>query len=219
VSTASGGTDVTVAARETGAAARRALDEARLALHIVLDGHAGALTDNQQELLETVRDALETAATAVRVDRGHNVTDIRGLVQPGAIALDLDVADKEELLAAMVGLLDFRQLMAETVLKLVHRRECEGPTWIGHGFAVPHCRTAGVDRVVIAYGRCRTAIDYAAPDGQPVRHVFLLVAPSVDLTHQYLQTMAALARRARTEEFRALLDGAVSPAGVIGVLG
>lgn len=62
---------------EAAAAVRRQLDEARVALHILLEHHFGALNDNQEEMLEAARvgtDAAETELARLQeiaqLDRG-----------------------------------------------------------------------------------------------------------------------------------------------------
>ncbi len=62
---------------EASAAVRRQLDEARIALHILLENHFGALNDNQEEMLEAARAGMEAAETDVarlqeiaQLDRG-----------------------------------------------------------------------------------------------------------------------------------------------------
>lgn len=62
---------------EASAAVRRQLDEARIALHILLEHHFGPLNDNQDEMLEAARVAMEAAETEVarlgaiaQLDRG-----------------------------------------------------------------------------------------------------------------------------------------------------
>jgi mannitol/fructose-specific phosphotransferase system IIA component (Ntr-type) len=55
-------------------------------------------------------------------------------------------------------------------------------------------------------------------DGEPVRHIFLIVAPPVEVSNQYLPTLGALARAARQPEFRAALDAAGSAEEVVELL-
>ncbi len=72
-------------------------------------------------------------------------------------------------------------------------REARCPTAIGAGIAMPHWKIPALSRVVVAVGRARLPVDFAAPDGKPVDLVFLLLSPAeVPATH-----LAALARLSR----------------------
>ncbi|HUW62590.1 MAG TPA: cation:proton antiporter [Candidatus Bathyarchaeia archaeon] len=66
--------------------------------------------------------------------------------------------------------------VCETVLK----RERAMATGIGHGVAVPHGRLDRLDRPVVAVGVSQAGLDFDAPDGQPVRLVFLVLTPVHD---------------------------------------
>ncbi len=77
-------------------------------------------------------------------------------------------------------------------------------TALGHGVAVPHCRTSSLDRVHLAFGRPQQAVPWGAMDGQPVRHVFLLAAPHV--SPDYLPTLANIAHLVNNPDFRRRLD-------------
>jgi mannitol/fructose-specific phosphotransferase system IIA component (Ntr-type) len=135
------------------------------------------------------------------------------------IALDLDAASREAVLEAMVGLLGLPAKAATTLRRLLARRELLGSTAVGRGIAIPHCRSLIVSRVLVAYARLTTPLAWDAPDGDPVRHVFLIVAPPVEVSNQYLPTLGQVARLARQPEFRAALDRASTPEDVLAALG
>ncbi len=77
----------------------------------------------------------------------------------------------------------------------IFRREAEAPTALGRGLGVPHARQAGVLAPVMALGISPEGIpDYGAPDGEPVRLVFLVaVGPAQQAA--YLELLAKLAGR------------------------
>lgn len=80
------------------------------------------------------------------------------------------------------------------------KREQVGSTGIGHGIAIPHCRTPLVKEIICAYGHCREGLDFDSLDGEPVRSVFFLVTPP-DLKEQHLQLMKSFAGQIRQEHF------------------
>ena len=77
-------------------------------------------------------------------------------------------------------------------------------TALGHGVAVPHCRSSSLDRVRVAFGRPRQAVPWGAADGEPVRYVFLLAAPHV--SPEYLPILAKIAHLVNNPDFRRRLD-------------
>lgn len=80
------------------------------------------------------------------------------------------------------------------------KREMVGSTGIGHGIAVPHCRTAVSDEILCSYGHCHDGLDFDSLDGEPVHSVFLLITPP-SLKDQHLQLMKSFAGQIRKEHF------------------
>lgn len=135
-----------------------------------------------------------------------------------AVALDLEAVDRDEVLVALVGLLRLGDRSTATLLRLLARRELLGSTAVGRGIAIPHCRSLAVPRVRMAYARLAPPLPWDSLDGEPVRHVFLIVAPPVEVSNQYLATLGQLARAARQPEFRTALDRAPDAATVAKLL-
>jgi PTS system nitrogen regulatory IIA component len=81
------------------------------------------------------------------------------------------------------------------------RREMAGSTALGHGFAIPHARVAGLDRSIGAYLRLKSPIPFGAPDRQPVADVLVLLvpAPAVD---EHLGILADATRLFGDADFR-----------------
>jgi mannitol/fructose-specific phosphotransferase system IIA component (Ntr-type) len=115
----------------------------------------------------------------------------------GSIELDLPAESKEAAIAASVRLLGLEPRANATLLRLLARRELLGSTGVGRGIAIPHCRSLVVTRLRMAYARLATPLPWEAIDGLPVRHLFLIVAPPVEVANQYLPTLGALAQFAR----------------------
>ena len=72
-------------------------------------------------------------------------------------------------------------------------REKLGSTGIGAGVAVPHCKMARLERVVVAVARLRDGVEFDAIDQQPVRLVFLVVSPD-DQPAAHLQCLATISK-------------------------
>lgn len=122
---------------------------------------------------------------------------LRDFVAPGAISFGLQATDKDGVLAEMVRLLGPDLRAGDTLLRVLQRREHLGSTGIGRGIAIPHCRTLVVSRLRIAYGYSPEGVDYQAVDGRPVHHLFLIVAPPLEISNQYLPVLGRIAQFAK----------------------
>jgi PTS system nitrogen regulatory IIA component len=122
---------------------------------------------------------------------------LREFFQPDAIALDLQGADKDAVLAQLVALLGVGDRNTDTLLRVLQRRESLGSTGMGRGIAIPHCRSLVANRLRLAYGHHHAGIDFQAIDGQPVHHFFLIVAPPLEISNQYLPVLGRIAQFAK----------------------
>ena len=87
---------------------------------------------------------------------------------------------------------------SEAVLyKMLKRRENLGSTGIGKGIAIPHCRSLVVNRLRVAFGRKAEGLDFRAIDDQPVYNIFLIVAPPLEVSNQYLPVLGKIAQFAK----------------------
>jgi mannitol/fructose-specific phosphotransferase system IIA component (Ntr-type) len=79
-------------------------------------------------------------------------------------------------------------------LKALFDREDVTSTGVGGGVAVPHAQLASITGFVIAIGICPGGVDFAAKDGNPVRIVVMIAAPTTDRP-AYLKILASVAAR------------------------
>ena len=110
------------------------------------------------------------------------------------LTLQLKASDKDAALREMVELLDLDGDAEGILTKLLLKREHLGSTGIGKGVAIPHCRSLVVDRLRVAYGRKPDGLAFDAVDGKPVHHLFLIVAPPVEISNQYLPVLGKIAQ-------------------------
>ncbi len=125
---------------------------------------------------------------------------LRELFNEDAVKLDLQAASKDELLEELVSLLALDGKSEATLIKTLKRRENLGSTGIGHGIAIPHCRSLVVNRLRLAYGRMPAGLDFNAIDGAPVHHFFLIVAPPLEVSNQYLPVLGKIAQFCKDPE-------------------
>ncbi len=122
---------------------------------------------------------------------------LRDFFNPEAIALSLRAASKDEILAEMVALLKTDERSAGTLLRILQRRENLGSTGVGRGIAIPHGRSLVVSRLRLAFGRKPEGIEFQAIDGKPVFSFFLIVAPPLEISNQYLPVLGRIAQFAQ----------------------
>lgn len=113
---------------------------------------------------------------------------------PHEVSLELEASSKDEALREMVKLLGLNQDAEESLFNLLRKRENLGSTGIGKHVAIPHCRSLVVDRLRVAYGRKPKGLAFDAIDGKPVHHMFLIVAPPVEISNQYLPVLGKIAQ-------------------------
>lgn len=131
---------------------------------------------------------------------------LRDLFAPESISLDLAGTSKDDVLLELVALLGFDERASASLHRMLRRRESHGSTGVGRGVAIPHARSLAVERVRLAYGRHREGVGYDAIDARPVRHLFLIVAPPVELSSQYLPVLGRVAQFVKEPDVLDRLD-------------
>ncbi len=116
---------------------------------------------------------------------------------PDAISIGLRAGTKDEILAELVGLLRLDARAGETLLKMLQRRETLGSTGVGRGIAIPHCRSLVVGRLRLAYGHHHRGVEFQAIDNGPVFDFFLIAAPPLEISNQYLPVLGKIAQFAK----------------------
>ena len=128
-----------------------------------------------------------------------------------AVTLALRSASKDEILAELVGLLRMDERSTGTLLRMIQRRENLGSTGVGRGIAIPHCRSLVVSRLRLAYGRLPKGIEFQAIDNKPVFNFFLIVAPPLEISNQYLPVLGKIAQFAKEPDVPERLSMLQSP--------
>ena len=130
---------------------------------------------------------------------------LRDLFTIDSVDLAIKAETKDEALLELITLLQLDARSEEALLKSLKRRENLGSTGIGKGIAIPHCRSLVVTRLRLAYGRKPKGIDFKAIDGAPVHDFFLIVAPPLEVSNQYLPVLGKIAQFAKDPEVPARL--------------
>lgn len=136
---------------------------------------------------------------------------LKELFGPGAVCLALSGTNRDDVLRELVGLLAVDDASADTLLRALQRRESLGSTGVGRGIAIPHCRSAVVSKVRLAYGHRAEGVTYQAIDGLPVHDFFLIVAPPDEVVNMYLPVLGKVAQFAKDPDIPARLAGLSEP--------
>ena len=136
---------------------------------------------------------------------------LKEFFSPDAISLSLRGGSKDDVLAEMVGLLRTDERSAGTLLRILQRRENLGSTGVGRGIAIPHGRSLVVSRLRLAFGRKPDGIEFQAIDSKPVFSLFLIVAPPLEISNQYLPVLGKIAQFAKEPDVPDRLRSMSSP--------
>jgi PTS system nitrogen regulatory IIA component len=120
--------------------------------------------------------------------------ELREFFAEDAIQLELAGTSKDDILKELIGLLRLPEKDEAMLFKMLKRRENLGSTGIGRGIAIPHCRSLVVNKLRVAFGRKRAGVDFKAIDDKPVHFFFLIVAPPLEVSNQYLPVLGKIAQ-------------------------
>jgi PTS system nitrogen regulatory IIA component len=123
--------------------------------------------------------------------------NLSDLIRPADVIVALRVRDKAQLLGELARQAAARcDAAGPAILAALSARERLGSTGLGRGFALPHARVDGVERLLGLFVRLARPIDFEAIDDEPVDVIFLLlIGPRADDDH--VAALAAVAREMR----------------------
>ena len=136
---------------------------------------------------------------------------LRELFREEAINLSLAARSKDEVLKELIRLLTLDEKSEGMLFKMLKRRENLGSTGIGRGIAIPHCRSLVVNNLRLAFGRKLEGVDYKSIDEKPSQFFFLIVAPPLEVSNQYLPVLGKIAQFAKEADVPARLAALQTP--------
>ena len=144
--------------------------------------------------------------------------ELREFFSEDAVQLNLAGTTKDEVLKELIGLLGLDEKNEQMLFKMLKRRENLGSTGIGRGIAIPHCRSLVVQKLRVAFGRKRAGVDFKAIDDKPVQFFFLIVAPPLEVSNQYLPVLGKIAQFSKEADVPERLLGLSEPAQFMALL-
>jgi PTS system nitrogen regulatory IIA component len=120
-----------------------------------------------------------------------------------SISVSLQSSTKEEVLEELLDLaMRSGQIRdRKATLKNILEREKKMSTGMHHGLAIPHAKTAEVDRLVAAVGLAPQGIEFESQDGRPSRIFILSISPANRAGPQ-IQFLAEISRILNSEARR-----------------
>jgi nitrogen PTS system EIIA component len=144
--------------------------------------------------------------------------ELREFFTEDVVKLDLESDTKDEILKELIAVLGLDEKSEGILYKMLKRRENLGSTGIGKGIAIPHCRSLVVTRLRVAFGRKPDGVDFKAIDEQPVHNVFLIVAPPLEVSNQYLPVLGKIAQFSKDADVVARLRQIEEPGEFLALL-
>ena len=144
--------------------------------------------------------------------------ELREFFSLDAVQLELQGSTKDEVLRELIGLLKLDEKSDGMLYKMLKRRENLGSTGIGRGIAIPHCRSLVVNKLRVAFGRKVDGVDFKAMDDKPVHFFFLIVAPPLEVSNQYLPVLGKIAQFGKEADVPERLLGLKTPEDFMALL-
>ena len=154
---------------------------------------------------------LSRLTACAKVDEVDAMLDTNDPAEAALLLLDTELIvvnsesrSKEEAIRELIDLLYVagRTENPDRLEEVVWAREAAYSTGLGHGFAIPHCRSDAVRANSVALLKLKNPIDWGSQDEKPVRTVILLAVRESDPNNSHMQVLAKLARKLMDEQFR-----------------
>lgn len=142
------------------------------------------------------------------------------ITTPELVSIASDGCTKAEAIGELVDLFHAAGRCEDplAIEDAVWAREAVYSTGLGHGFAIPHCKTDAIAASSIGVLRLERPVDWGSLDGAPVRCVILLATRASDEEGAHMKVFARLARKLMHDEFRERLLAASSREALVACL-
>jgi nitrogen PTS system EIIA component len=138
------------------------------------------------------------------------------LLQKDQIKVPIASTNKNDIIYELIQILIDAGIISdrEEAFRVLRAREDQSSTGLADGIAVPHAKTALVDKLTLAIGISPEGVDFEALDGKPSKIFFLMLA-APDQSGPHIEALSEIARITRSSAFVRLLAEARSPEEVM----
>lgn len=175
------------------------------------------LTQRGKAQSKAARQDNRDAAGIAKEDVSEASAQDQPLLSAATVTLDHNLGnDRDEIINSLVTLVSPRLSDPSGVTKAALERESKHSTGVGHGVAIPHARTSGVNVPTLAFARLPKGITWA--DGEDLTTMVFLIAVPEDAGKQHLKLLSKLARAIMQDDFRARLQSATSKEEAVDII-
>ena len=114
--------------------------------------------------------------------------------------VDMAATDKDQVLHTLAEAAQQAHLDKNAVYAALLARERLGTTAVGSGYAIPHGKISGLEKMVLTFARSVHGVEFSAPDGAPCHFFFTVIAPEGNAV-QHLGLLGGIARLAKDAAF------------------
>lgn len=171
-----------------------------------------------QQLFSEACDCPTIADVTALLDSAMNSESQKSLLGIECVFKHADFANKEEAIQALVGNLGITG-RTDDAYKLeddIWAREAVFSTGLGHGFAIPHTKSANIRHSSISIAQLDNPIDWQSDSGD-VDFIIMLTL-NQDQGDQHMRIFSSLARKLIHQSFRDSLKACDSAADIIALL-
>ena len=133
------------------------------------------------------------------------------VLKPENIKVGIPAVTKIAAITELVEVLSVNKEVsdAKRVLESVLEREATRTTGIGSGLAIPHGKSNGATKLVMAIAKPEKPIDFQSLDGRPVTIIWMLISPP-DQSGVHIKALAAISRLMSSDKVRFEMNAAGS---------
>lgn len=115
------------------------------------------------------------------------------LISKNLIDINYFALDKKSCLQDLAELFFQNSIIQSktSYLEKIWEREELMSTGIGHKIAIPHARSATVNKLAVAFFRLANELDYDSIDDEPVKLIFMIAVPD-QMNSNYMQVLKAI---------------------------
>ena len=140
------------------------------------------------------------------------------LIDSEDVFLDLEASSIGDALRSVASRLSNRiDADADRIEAALMERERLGSTSVGGGFAIPHCKLAGLKRIEIALCRFVEPVTFGDETSAQVQFVFVVLSPP-NQPAAHLQVLSQIARILKRQSLRDELLAAPDAEAVVGTI-
>lgn len=144
--------------------------------------------------------------------------DLSDLLTPDAVLDSLHAQSKKQVLQELAAVsARLTGLGEREIFDTLLQRERLGSTGVGQGVAIPHGKSAQLDRLIGVFARLSRPVEFDSVDDQPVDLVFVLLAPE-SAGADHLKALSRIARILRDPSMAEKLRGAENADALYAIL-